>query len=426
MNFKYSFFPTLNTRVPQPFVSQWRYFCEWCEWRAEDFSAHESSKDNLPLWSPTIYREGTTRGNDGVEYITAFVADIDNGLLPENIVPHIAELKETYNFLLHSTFSNTKDHPKWRLIIPFSVPVPKADWADVWERCNVWFMGGNCDPATKDPARMYYLPGHPEAEEQWAFLEYEDGEGGQVYFNPYKDLPDRHFLGCKPLREAPTRVPVKVVYEPLAVGENEKPGDYYNRLCATTPHITTDLLYSACWTCHHEHGNETYVTRPNKKAREGVSGHVFDDGSFQCFTSSDDKIAQGYHTAFYVYACLKCGGDTKEAARQIAKEYNLPTTRSNPLAVLQSMGETTTQRRERMTRAVNLLPSSGDMPNNSAAYHSLFFMIHTLEGLDVHERFADEHDLDITPFLKPDGTFDIVHAQEIAYDWVMRTYGGKN
>ena len=32
-----------------------------------------------PLWSPVHYKDGATRGNDGVEAIFCFVADVDDG-----------------------------------------------------------------------------------------------------------------------------------------------------------------------------------------------------------------------------------------------------------------------------------------------------------------------------------------------------------
>jgi len=109
------------------------------------------------VWSPARYKTGTNRGNANVECISMLVADVDGGKA-------FADLKaklDAYHYLAHSSFSHTPDKPKYRVILPLNQPVPVADWALVWARFNAMLEGVN-DPSTKDPARIYFLPSHPE------------------------------------------------------------------------------------------------------------------------------------------------------------------------------------------------------------------------------------------------------------------------
>ncbi|MDP2953016.1 MAG: hypothetical protein Q8O76_06850, partial [Chloroflexota bacterium] len=138
---------------------------EWAK-LAKVLSAHKvrADKDGR-LWSPTVYRNGSGRGNEGVEAITAAVGDFDTGLLThEDILPRIAP----YEHVAHSTHSHTPSHPKFRVVIPFTRPVPVADWPDIKARVDEHLFRMAADAAAKDPARMYYLPSCPAQAEHFA------------------------------------------------------------------------------------------------------------------------------------------------------------------------------------------------------------------------------------------------------------------
>ncbi|MGB8409052.1 MAG: hypothetical protein WCE58_03985, partial [Gallionella sp.] len=85
------------------------------------------------------------------------VFDVDVGVTPEAV----KSILGGFAYVLHSTWSHTPDKPSYRVIVPFTTPVPKQVWPQIWPRLNL-FLGGINDPATKDPARIYYLPSHPE------------------------------------------------------------------------------------------------------------------------------------------------------------------------------------------------------------------------------------------------------------------------
>ena len=154
-------------------------------------------KKSGPCWSPTSYTAGAKRGNAGVEAITVAVLDVDDGTNPETIRAKLDTAGLAY--LVHSTFSSTPEHPKYRVVIPLAAPVPVAEWPGVFPRLCVLLTDGHTDPATKDPARISYLPSaKPGAK---TFLQ--KGEGRPVSLD---DLPP---APAEEGRAQPVRVPLQ-------------------------------------------------------------------------------------------------------------------------------------------------------------------------------------------------------------------------
>jgi putative DNA primase/helicase len=81
------------------------------------------------------------------------VIDVDNG----HSVDSLIQLIHGYTYLIHSSFSHTKDMPKYRVVLPLSQTIDAAEWPLAWSRINSW-LGGINDPATKDASRLYYMP----------------------------------------------------------------------------------------------------------------------------------------------------------------------------------------------------------------------------------------------------------------------------
>jgi hypothetical protein len=104
-------------------------------------------------WSPVMYRDGATRGIAGVELVSCIVLDIDSGESIETArAPwtHVAHV-------VHTSWSHTPEHPRFRVVIPLAVDVPIAGWPRVWH----WAAqraGVQVDPKCKDAARMYFVP----------------------------------------------------------------------------------------------------------------------------------------------------------------------------------------------------------------------------------------------------------------------------
>lgn len=133
-----------------------------------------------PLWSPTLYRDGASRRNDGVEAITAGVLDLDH--LAPGAIDEILKRLDGYRWVAHTTHSHTPAAPRWRLVLPFSAPAPAADWPDVWGRLAALIP--EADPARKDLSGMYYWPSCPPD----ATPEARPSDGGDL-LDPYSLPP---------------------------------------------------------------------------------------------------------------------------------------------------------------------------------------------------------------------------------------------
>jgi hypothetical protein len=124
--------------------------------KAEEMRVHAraAAKRDLRLWSPVLYQEGwAERGSEGVSHISCLVLDYDQGV---RIADAVALWQDWFH-CVHTTWSHTPEHPKFRLILPLAVPVPAARWEALW----LWAerqAAGEIDPSMKGVAANYALP----------------------------------------------------------------------------------------------------------------------------------------------------------------------------------------------------------------------------------------------------------------------------
>lgn len=121
------------------------------------------SKAQIPGWSPVALREG----EDGVyrrraalvDTVSCLVLDLDAGDSAEAVVAALHGSRAC----IHTTWSYTQEHPKFRAVIPFDAPCLMRWWGVVWSCAARWATsrGVRPDPAAKDPCRLYYLPAWP-------------------------------------------------------------------------------------------------------------------------------------------------------------------------------------------------------------------------------------------------------------------------
>jgi len=141
------YFDSVKSVQPKPFASNWDDL-------KKRLMHHEENphKSDGALWSPVEYYQGRTRGNTAVRSIEALVVDMDGESFAN------ADL-DGYEYLAYSTYSHRLDNPHYHLVLPLAEPVPAGLWRAVWgelhQRLNL-----QGDPATKDPARIFYLPQH--------------------------------------------------------------------------------------------------------------------------------------------------------------------------------------------------------------------------------------------------------------------------
>jgi hypothetical protein len=140
----------------------WGKMCEMLAPGADQWLRYESKAD-IPGWSPVALRAG----EDGVyrrraalvDTVSCLVLDLDAGDSAEAVVGALHGLAAC----VHTTWSYTEEHPKFRAVIPFDVPCLMRWWSVVWSCAARWATsrGVRPDPATKDPCRLYYLPAWP-------------------------------------------------------------------------------------------------------------------------------------------------------------------------------------------------------------------------------------------------------------------------
>lgn len=141
-------------------------------WKAKKGEYTPKGVFPTPLLSPANYLPDTTRANKNVvSWSSWFALDIDE--YDGNFEDIISERFMDYQFICHSTASSTKDHPKFRMILPLTTPVPSDDIRKFWYSANKKF-GNVSDVQTKDLSRMFYAPAqYPNA---YNFIFKNDGE----------------------------------------------------------------------------------------------------------------------------------------------------------------------------------------------------------------------------------------------------------
>jgi putative DNA primase/helicase len=168
------YFDSVKSVQPKPFASNWVDLKERLMHHEEN-----DNKSDGALWSPVEYYPGRTRGNTAVRFIEALVVDMDGESFAN------ANL-DGFEYLAYSTYSHRLDDPHYHLVLPLAERVPASLWRAVWhelhERINL-----QGDPATKDAARIFYLPQHAP-DQPWEFHE-QSGKFIDADFR-YEHLPN--------------------------------------------------------------------------------------------------------------------------------------------------------------------------------------------------------------------------------------------
>ena len=126
------------------------------------------TKHDGALYSAVSYLPNTTRGNRNVTQVNALVIDLDGEAL-DNVLPKLDGLE----WIAYTTWSHKEDDPHWHLVLPLAHPVSASQWISAWTEAHER-LGLVGDPATKDVARIFYLPQHSSGAD-WRIL-HGDGE----------------------------------------------------------------------------------------------------------------------------------------------------------------------------------------------------------------------------------------------------------
>lgn len=238
------------------------------------------------LWSPVSYMKGTSRRvSEFVHSVSCLVLDFDSGTDPSDFMDSWAHL----SYVVHSTYSSTAEHPKWRAVFPLSGAVPAADWPKTYEKMAMALGHGAADPACSDLARMYFLPSHPKGSEPFYF------RNDAIPLDP-NSIPD---------------VEDSVTEEIRAYSGKIRPGDDFERqqdwegILERHGWRKFRLLYKG----------QTLWTRPGKKSGTSAKTGPGPYGDrFYCWSSEAGVPCGKALTKFALLAHLDHGGDYKACA----------------------------------------------------------------------------------------------------------------
>lgn len=116
-------------------------------------------KKDLRLWSPAHYPPDSRRGSENVLHLSSLVLDYDSGVA----IGEAGELWAEYFHVIHTTWSHTREIPKFRLILPLAEPVLAQDWPAVYAWAEER-TGFSIDPSNKGPGTTFALPAVPSAD----------------------------------------------------------------------------------------------------------------------------------------------------------------------------------------------------------------------------------------------------------------------
>lgn len=139
---------------------------------AEKSKTHQvRSTKSGKAWAPHELAPGTARKNENVVAIHALVLDFDAGI-PFGDIAHLFAGLE---YIAHSSYSNTPETPKYRVVVALSRPVSANEWPTFYPLAVARFGEAKPDPACSDLARLYFRPSCPESGLQHAWSQYQEG-----------------------------------------------------------------------------------------------------------------------------------------------------------------------------------------------------------------------------------------------------------
>jgi hypothetical protein len=172
--------------------------------KATEISPHNTTWDELKITLATVIRQGELNlrdylaapdnikkyNKDGLAWIPcstidpngariqsnmdkayALVLDIDTGMPLNEVKEHI----EGFEAVIHSSFSHSPEHPKWRVVLPLAEPIEAKDLTKIFDHFQADFDGRLDASCGHDPSRLYYLPACPADAERLFHYEHMDG-----------------------------------------------------------------------------------------------------------------------------------------------------------------------------------------------------------------------------------------------------------
>lgn len=162
-----TYFPNAHDTTALPADSDWSDIADFLR-EAFSHKRHRADKLDCPAIIAGLC-EGK-RANGNVRHLSMFAADFDIAPDDSRYRPFDAMCRDLdyqgYAFAAYTTTTNTAGHNRYRVIFPLAKDVPADNWLATWEACNAKFDGA-VDRATKDPARLSFLPAQWVDDDYW-------------------------------------------------------------------------------------------------------------------------------------------------------------------------------------------------------------------------------------------------------------------
>lgn len=193
----------------------------------------KAQKDGT-CWIPcSVVDVNGNRNQANMHEAHLLVLDIDTGLPLDDVKARLNSLEAA----IHSSFSHTPEHPKWRVVMPLKEPIPASDLAKLFDHFQERF-GGELDASCgHDSARLYYLPACPKDAQALFHFEHMPGEW----------LDGRAVLCTSALEEEITPMtPELAELSPLTTGvaEGSRNNEAFKRSCTLfeNGHSTDEVM----------------------------------------------------------------------------------------------------------------------------------------------------------------------------------------
>lgn len=249
-------------------------------------------------WAPIDSPNG--RENADVKAVYALVLDFDDGIHWDEMTPRWEHLA----YVVHTTYSHSPEKAKWRAVFPLDTPIDGESWKVLYTRWAIALGRGHTDTSCVNPARIFYLPAHPEG------------------VTPYY---------CK--HEGKTLTVLDAADLTVAATTGERPGDDYNKRARWD-----EILLPHGW----QHFRKNLWVRPGKNPKDGHSAIA--DDVFWCWSSEAGVPHDKAMTPFALYTWLNFGGDYSAAARELRKQgYGGGTVQAVSNSIISSISEVDTE-----------------------------------------------------------------------------------
>lgn len=143
--------------------------------------AHAAADKDCSWFSLAEYSAPERKASNVVK-VSAFVGDFDSGQLR---LDQIQEQVAGYQHAILTTYSHTPEHPKYRLIVPYSQPVTPEEHAVLFNGFMAMF-GEQVDSSTRDACRLWYFPSCLADTTEYRGIVVNDGP----VFEPYEKPAD--------------------------------------------------------------------------------------------------------------------------------------------------------------------------------------------------------------------------------------------